>query len=66
VRIGQGGEVLALVETGQNSFACMLGGEEGRTLFVMTAPTSDDSTVSAERLGRIEIAEVAVPHAGRP
>jgi sugar lactone lactonase YvrE len=66
VRIGQGGEVLAVVETGQNCFACMLGGEEGRTLFVMTAPTSDDSTVSAERLGRIEIAEVAVPHAGRP
>lgn len=66
VRIAQGGAVLEVIETSQPCFACMLGGEDGRTLFMMTAPTSDDATVSADRLGRIEVAEVAVPGAGRP
>lgn len=66
VRIAEGGTVLEVVETGQPCFACMLGGENGRTLFMMTAPTSDNETVSAERLGRIEVSQVTVPHAGRP
>lgn len=66
VRIAEGGAVLQVVETSQNCFACMLGGEDGRTLFMITAPTSDDLTVSAEKLGRIEVAEVEVPRAGRP
>ena len=66
VRIAEGGAVLDAVETGQNSFACMLGGEDGRTLFIMTAPTSDEETVRAAKLGRIEIARVAVGRAGLP
>jgi sugar lactone lactonase YvrE len=66
VRIAEGGALLEVVETSQPCFACMLGGADGRTLFLMTAPTSDDATVAAERLGRIEVAEVAVPGAGRP
>lgn len=66
VRIAEGGAVLEVVETVQPCFACMLGGSDHRTLFMLTAPTSDDATVSADRLGRIEVAEVSVPGAGRP
>jgi sugar lactone lactonase YvrE len=66
VRIAEGGAVLQVVETSQNCFACMLGGEDRRTLFMMIAPTSDDATVAVNTLGRIEIAEVEVPGAGRP
>lgn len=66
VRFGEGGTVLEVVETSQNCFACMLGGEDGRTLFAMTAPTSDFDTASALPGGRVEVATVGVPHAGLP
>lgn len=66
VRYAEGGTVLATVATSQKCFACMLGGEDGRSLFVMTAPTSDFAASSAAPAGRIEVAEVAVSHAGRP
>jgi len=39
--VREGGEVTAMVETSQVSFACMLGGEDRRSLYIMTAPTSD-------------------------
>ncbi|WP_114227332.1 MULTISPECIES: SMP-30/gluconolactonase/LRE family protein [Sphingomonas] len=66
VRYAEGGDVLEVVTTGQPSFACMLGGEDGRTLFAMTAPTSDSRQASASANGRIEIAHVRVPRAGWP
>lgn len=66
VRIAEGGAVLQVVETLQPCFACMLGGPDRRTLFMMTAPTSDNDIVARASLGRIEIVEVAVPGAGRP
>ena len=66
IRIAEGGEVLDVVTASQNVFACMLGGEDGRTLLMMTAPTSDNDEVAREPLGKIEVAEVAVPRAGWP
>ena len=36
-RVLDGGEVLERVEPGAPCFACMLGGEDGRTLFMLTA-----------------------------
>ena len=67
VRIAEGGEVLQVIETGDLcTFACMLGGPEGRHLFIMAAPTSDDDTVSTQKLGKILVAEVGVPGAGWP
>lgn len=66
MRIGEGGVVLDEVETSMNTYACMLGGPEGRHLFAMTAPSSDSRLASLDRNGAIEVAEVAVPHAGRP
>jgi sugar lactone lactonase YvrE len=39
-RIAPGGAVIETVTTSQNCYACMLGGDDGKTLFMMTAPTS--------------------------
>jgi sugar lactone lactonase YvrE len=66
LRVREGGEVTAMVETGQISFACALGGEDRRSLFIMTAPTSDRFEIADRHDGRIEVAEVAVPGAGLP
>jgi sugar lactone lactonase YvrE len=66
VRIGEGGTVLDSVPTSQNCFACMLGGDDGRTLFMMTAPTSIPERAAAAPRGRIEIASAPAPHAGWP
>ena len=64
VRVAEGGEVLADVELSQLAFACMLGGADGRQLFVLTAPSSHEDEASAEPNGRIEVVTVDVPHAG--
>jgi sugar lactone lactonase YvrE len=66
MRIGEGGVVLDEAETTMNTYACMLGGPEGKHLFAMTAPTSDSRHAPLERNGAIEVVEVAVPHAGLP
>ncbi len=66
LRVAEGGEVLGRVSTSQNAFACMLGGEDRRSLYVMTAPTSDRFEVADAARGRVERARVEVPGAGRP
>jgi sugar lactone lactonase YvrE len=66
LRVREGGEITAMVETSQISFACMLGGEDRRALYIMTAPTSDRFKIADRRDGRIEVVEVAVPGAGLP
>jgi sugar lactone lactonase YvrE len=66
MRIGEGGVVLDQVETTMNTYACMLGGPEGKHLFAMTAPTSDSRHAPLEPNGAIEVVQVVVPHAGQP
>jgi sugar lactone lactonase YvrE len=66
VRVREGGEITAMVETSQISFACTLGGEDRRSLYIMTAPTSDRFEIADKHSGRIEVAEVVVPGAGLP
>ena len=66
VLFAEGGEVLQVVNTSQNCYACMLGGDDGKTLFMMTAKSSEASIVSASRGGKIEMLKVASPGAGRP
>ncbi len=65
-RVREGGEVTHRISTGDHgSFACMLGGDDGRTLFLCTSTTSGPET--AELLtGRIQAIRVEVPHAGLP
>ncbi len=58
VRYAEGGKVTGLVETSQNAFACALGGADGRSLFVMTAPGSEPWIVDGHTLGKVEVASV--------
>ena len=64
LRVREGGDVTERVALGSGSlsYACMLGGDDGRTLFVCTAP----SWRPGLRQGRIEVAQVEVARAGRP
>ena len=67
VRVREGGEVLQAVDVDRGCFACMLGGDDGRTLFIV-ATTWDQSAmnVAGGRTGQILRIRVDVPHAGRP
>jgi sugar lactone lactonase YvrE len=66
VLVAPGGDIIATVRTSQPCFACMLGGPDRRTLYVMTAPSSSPAAVSTARLGAIECIEVSTPGAGWP
>jgi len=66
-RIAQGGEVLEVIETGgQPCYACMLGGDDGRTLFMLTAASADSEQAAKVRTGKVQIASVDSPRAGLP
>jgi sugar lactone lactonase YvrE len=66
LRVRQGGEVLEELPVGTGVFACMLGGNDGRTLFLCTAPDFDRTARSAAREAHLRSCRVEVPHAGRP
>jgi sugar lactone lactonase YvrE len=66
IRVKQGGEVSERIKVETDAFACMLGGPDGRTLFVATAANSDPEKCIADRTGRIETTQVEVPRAGLP
>ncbi len=66
VRVREGGEVLEVVDTEQRCFACMLGGDDGRTLFMITSAYSLAAEASVHRSGKILTTQVTVGHAGRP
>ena len=66
LRVVQGGRVTATIACERSAFACMLGGEDRRTLFIVTAPSSDPAECRAQRAGRIEYTRVEVPGAGLP
>ncbi|GAA3620447.1 SMP-30/gluconolactonase/LRE family protein [Marihabitans asiaticum] len=58
VRYAEGGEVTGQVETTQNAFACAVGGADGRTLYAMTAPSSEPKDVDGQSAGAIETAAI--------
>jgi sugar lactone lactonase YvrE len=66
LRVQEGGTVLEELPVGTGVFACMLGGSDGRTLFLCTAPDFDRTARSAAREARLLSYRVDVPHAGRP
>ena len=61
-----GGKVLEVVDTGQPCYACMLGGDDGRTLFMLTAPPANAIDRAGPPAGKLLVAEVEAPHAGLP
>ena len=66
IRVQEGGALLDKVEVDRGAFACMLGGENGNTLFISTANDSTEETCFKERSARIEVIDVDVPRAGLP
>ena len=64
--VAQDGGVIDIVETGDPCFACMLGGDDGRTLYCITAPTGAAIKACQAPLGAIHSVRVDTPHAGRP
>ena len=66
VRVAEGGEVLEVIETGQPCYACMLGGDDGKTLFMLTAASSIAHVAAAKATGQLLTASVDAPRAGRP
>jgi sugar lactone lactonase YvrE len=65
-RVAEGGEILETIPLETQSFACMLGGPDGRTLHICTAASSSPDECRASRSGRIETVVVESPHAGQP
>lgn len=66
IRVRAGGEICAEISPGTGVFACMLGGEDGRTLFLCAAPDFLEDARKQAREGSLRTARVDVPHAGRP
>jgi len=66
VRVREGGEVTDLIDVGQRAFACALGGDDGRTLYVVCANSAHEGEVAGTSNGTIRTARVDVPHAGLP
>jgi len=66
IRVREGGEILDEVQPGTGVFACMLGGTDGRTLYMCCAPDFDEHARSAARDAELRAVKVDVPRAGRP
>ena len=66
LRVREGGTVTHRFKPSLHPYACMLGGADRRTLFMVTAETHDPTEALAKRSGRIETVEVEVPGAGLP
>lgn len=70
VRVREGGEVLETIAVDRGCFACMLGGEDGRTLFIAAAEWRGMEAAMNEGPGQTGQLLAApgqrAPHAGRP
>ena len=61
-RVAEGGKVLETVGADRGCFACMLGGDDGRTLYIV----ANHYTGGAVSDGVVLTQQVTVPRAGRP
>jgi sugar lactone lactonase YvrE len=67
LRVRDGGEVETTLDAPQGrAQACMLGGADGRSLFVCSTPTHDQDEALRRRPGRVDMVTVDVPRAGLP
>lgn len=64
MRVKPGVGAVDWIPTGdRGSFACALGGSDGRTLYICTSESSNPARTTHDRSGRIEAARVEVPAA---
>lgn len=66
VRVREGGEIVDEIRPGTGAFACMLGGADGRTLFICAAPDFHEHARKAAPEASLLAVRVDVPRAGRP
>lgn len=66
VRVREGGEIIGRIGVDRKAIACMLGGFDRRTLFVLTSETTQPARAVALRSARVETVRVEVPGAGLP
>src|SRR5262245_53821431 len=66
VRVREGGKVAERIPVGRRAIACMLGGPDRRTLFVLTSDGISAEECVAKRSARVELTRVEVPGAGFP
>jgi sugar lactone lactonase YvrE len=66
-RVSEGGEVLQAIDLDRGCFACMLGGADGRTLFmVATEWTGTENMADGLRTGQVLTLDAPAPGAGWP
>jgi len=67
-RVASGGKIVEEIPApdGLGIFACMLGGDDGRTLLLCTAPDFNEEARSAAREAVLFTTTVDIPHAGLP
>jgi sugar lactone lactonase YvrE len=66
LRVREGGEIVERVQTDAMAIACMLGGEDRRTLYVLTSEAIGPAECERTRTARVESVRVDVPGAGWP
>jgi sugar lactone lactonase YvrE len=74
LRLGEGGEALQRIELDRSPFACMLGGPDGRTLFIMaqewrmpdSVADNIERLTTGPRTGQVLTARAPAPGAGWP
>jgi sugar lactone lactonase YvrE len=67
VRVREGGEVLQMIDLDRGCFACMLGGVDKRTLFLIAAEWDGAASMAgAVRTGQVLTVEAPAPGAGWP
>jgi sugar lactone lactonase YvrE len=68
VRLAPGGAIVDEIAApeGMNCVACMLGGEDGRTLLMCAAPDFAEANRTAAHESVLVTSTVDVPHAGLP
>lgn len=67
VRVREGGEVLQMIQVDRGCFACMLGGADKRTLFIMAAEWHGfEKMMDGLGSGQVRAVEVPAPGVGWP
>jgi sugar lactone lactonase YvrE len=66
IRLHEGGQVSERIDVGRGAYACMLGGGDRKTLFVLVSDESDPELTRANRTAGIVAVEVEVAGVGSP
>jgi sugar lactone lactonase YvrE len=66
LRVEEGGKITDSIQTPNRAFACMLGGQDRKTLYISTGQESTPEVASKNKFGKIYTTRVDIPGAGWP